>query len=965
MRLREWHDSLDSHFAGLCKQRAKDNCPVFVFEHGLNSGEREGLKLAVHEHLETSTPDARYWLPWIVYATEIGYEFDGHNFWSPFQEKTSNWTNYDRPFIRDSFKKFVKSFGGFEPSDIWANKFNIICYPITHAILPRDLQSHLARILRDLRFQFKPSLLQSTEQLGAKILSRSDGTSKRFQLFSQNIELTGSIARGLLSHDEEESGNIISPSALERIVGDLRQQRDAASWLDEARTFARNRTSKTARVRTEGDKSQRIKLEPRLMLRPVTATNWDLFVEFPDLQPLAEQSNELSEFLTSSRPLLNGSFYDKRLARGSLVSYGVIREKLKTLPDETQDLLVFRREKPSALDKFLKDEFRLRAQHTNLFKVHSDGLAYKQKSLSVCPGNRYLILSRNTVPINSLVAKQTVSCDDLHLYLLSLPKTISSKEESFLSALGFKIKLGIDMTPVGTPPAAWDEETYIEFLADEDPCLAISLDHEVESLRLEYGDEKLEISSPAVVNPILINLPQFPIGSYKLAVSEKSYNQNRYEILASVEINIREPRSQQSATTTQNVLLLFTDPYRPAFEQLFAGEVKFDFWTPPDTIVDVYLTLFRKRDDDNQLLKKKLFSCSLPDDVSKLNANILDALQDSQILGKSEDAYSCLLEFEAGELGTVPVNFERELLPLKWNVKADKNQVFLRLSDYSDSAEKISVVKYDFLTPDQKIIVPYDETHELGFPIPSSGGLYIAENSQIKQAIIVLRQLERSSFRSFADLRQEDGFTPKFLKYKRTAASLLELLGLYITWAASVSAGSVIRKTDINVVLNGLLLEIVSLVDDGFIWRKAEVLFCADKNKDSLYLHKAVSSKPSLTAKLAGIFAEPRFLSADVWVDNLVFALGDEVPEERTKIQKVGRMSHIKVTSRNWFAEFALRLCSHPETLQTWADKRYELGLAKMLAHPTLVRAARYIILTTNRKTSNGDRNLPYTWDWE
>ncbi len=965
MNLREWHDNLNSHFADLHKLRANDNCSVFVFEHNLNSEKRDELKQSIHEHLATSTPDERHWLPWIVYATEIGYEFDGHNFWSPFQEKTSNWTIHDRPFIRDSFKKFVKSFGGFKPSDIWAKHFNIICYPITHAILPRDLQRQLAKILYDLRFQLR-SFLQSTEQLGIKILSRSDGTSKRFQQFSQNTELTGLIARELLSHDEIEDGNIILPSTLKRIVGDLRQQRDAASWLDDARTFSKKSASRNFRIRIEGDKSQRVRLEPRLVLRPLKSTRWDLFIEFPDLQPLAEQSTELSEFLTSSRPRINGSFYDKRLARGNLVSYGAIREKLKTLPDETQPLLIFRREKPSALDKFLKDEFRLKTQIINLFKVHNDGLAYKQNSFSVCPGNCYLVLSRNTIPINSLVSKQTVSCDDVHLYLLSLPKTISSKEESFLNTLGFKIKLGAVVTPVGTAPAVWDEETYIEFLADEDPCLAVELDHEVQSLLFEYGKDKLEICDADLQNPIFINLPQLSIGSYDFIISEKQHNQNDYEILANVEISIREPRSQQSATTSQNALLLFTDPFRPTFEQLFTEKVKFDFWTPPDTIVNVYLTLLRKKEgDNNKLLKKKLFTSSLPNDSSKLNTNIFESLQDDRIQGKLEDAYSCLLEFESGELGTVPVNFEREFLPLKWNVKVNKNQIFLRLSDYSDSDEKVSIVKYDFLTPDKKIIVPYNEVHELGFPIPSSGGLYIAENSQIKQGIVILRPLEQSSFKSFSDLRQEDGFIPKFLKYKRISNSLSELLRLYIVWATSVSVGSVLRKTDINIVSNGLLLEIISLIDDGFGWRKAEVQFCAGKNTDSFYLRKAVSSNPSLLEKLAKFCAAPRFFSADEWVDNLVSVLGDEVPEERTKVQRIGKISHIKITRRDWFAEFALRLCSSPETLPTWADKRYELGLEKMLAHPTLVRAARYIVVTVNRKTLNGYKNLPYTWDWE
>jgi hypothetical protein len=967
MNLPQWHNYFESHYDNLHQQRAKDNTPVFVFEHGLDSNKISELKQSVHEHLMTSTPDGRYWLPWVVYATEIGYEFDGHEYWYSFQEKTPNWLVFgNRPFIRDGFKKFVKSFGGFKPSGIWADHFNIICYPITHAILPRDLQRQLAKVLYDLRFHFNRSFLQSTEQLGNTILSRSEATTKRFQQFSQNTELTGFIAHELLSHDEKESGNMILPSTLKRIVEDLRLQRDAGSWLDEARDKARfatkDRASRTVRTEDEDDKSSSVKLEPRLLLRPTGEKNWDLYVDIPDLLPLARQSTEIHEFLTESRARINGSFYDKPLARGRLVSYGVVREKLKTLPDNKEQLLLFRREKPPALDKFFKEGFQLEATEKLLFKIHSDGIAYT----FVSPGSRYLILSRNGISLNPLIFKQTISSENLHLYLIKIPKTVSNQEERFLTNLGLSVKLGVYVSPTGTAPAVWDEETYIEFLADESPCLTVELNHELQTLKIEFGDDRLELTNPDVGKPIFVNLPYLPIGSYGFFVSGKRQDQNDYEVLGSLEIGIREPRSQQSATTSQNALLLFTDPYKPTFEQFFAEKVSFDFWTPPNATVTIYLTLLNKHGDDIKLSpKKKLTTISLPSDSCKLNSNIFDSLQDNYIRRESEDAHSCLLEFDAGELGTVPINFEREFLPLKWYAKADKNQIFLRLSDYSDSDEKISVDRYDFLTPDQKIEVPYNENHDLGFPIPSSGGLFIAKTSQIKQGIVVFRQLEQSSFKSFTDLRQEDGFVPKFSKYARSRESLLKLLNLYIIWNTSASVGSVLRKIDVNVVSNGFLLEIVSLIDDDYSWRKAEINYCTGKNVDSFYLRKAVSSKPSLIEKLSKICPAPRVFSADEWVNNLVAALGDEVPEERTKVQKNSQISHIKVIKRAWFAEFALRLCSRPETLQTWADKRYELGLDKMLAHPTLVRAARYIVLTVNRRSSADYKSLPYKWEWE
>lgn len=971
MDLQQWHDYFESHYDDLHKQRAKDIAPVFVFEHGLDSKKLTELKQSIHESLTACSPNEKHWLPWIVYATEIGYEFDGHEYWYSFQEKTRNWHIYgNRPFIRDGFNKFVKSFGGYKPSGDWAKHFNIICYPITHAILPRDLQRQLARVLYDLRFHFNRSFLQSTEQLGNTILSRSEGTTKRFQRFSQNTELTGLIARELLSQNEKESENIILSSTLKRIVENLRSQRDAGSWLDEARDkahFASNdRFSRNTRSRVESDKSPLIRLEPKFLLRPTSEKGWDLYVDIPDLLPLAQQSTEFNDFLTESRPRINGSFYDKPLARGRLVSYGVVREKLKAVPDHKQPLLLFRREKPPALDKFFKEDFQLELTEYLLFKVHRDGIAYRQKSKFLSPSNRYLILSQKPISLVPLIFKQMVSGEDMHLYLINLPKTISNKEEDFLANLGFDIKSGINITPVGTPPATWDEEAYIEFLADESPCLAIEIVQEVESLKLEFGDNRLEIPNPNIKKPIFVNLPYLPVGSYEFSVSGKRHNRNDYEILGSSEIDIREPRSRQASTTSQNALLLFTDPFKPTFEELFAGKVSFDFWTPPDTVVTIYLILLSKQNHNNQLLKKKLITVSLPNDSHKLNTNIFEALQDTQIRGKSEDAYSCLLEFETGELGTVPVTFEREFLPLKWNAKADnKNQIFLRLSDYSDSDEKKSVSKYDFLFPDRKIVVPYEEVHDLGFPIPANGGLYLAEAPQIKLGIIVLRQLEKSYFKSFTDLRQDDGFIPKFSKYTRTSESLSELLNLYTIWSTSASAGSVIRKTDINVVLNGLVLEIISLIDDNCSWRRAEVQYCTGKNTNPFYLSKVISFKHSLSEKLAKICAVPQAFSTDEWISNLVFALGDEVPEVRTRVQKIGQISRIKITSREWFAEFALRLCSRPETLQMWADKRYELGLEKMLAHPTLVRAARYVVLTTYRKSSDGKRTLPYIWDWE
>lgn len=969
MTLIEWHDKLSAHFSNLHKQRLDADFPVFAIEHDLSRQELIELKDAIRAHISAYEPSNAHWLPWIVYAAEIGYEFDGHEYWDSFAEKTPYWkTHGDRHFIKNSFKKFVQSFGGFTPSGAWADHFTIICYPITHAVLPKDLQRQLAKVLYNLRFQFSRSFLHSPEHLGGRIAERSDETSRRFQQFAGNTGLVGLIARELLSHDETGSDNIILPSTLKRIVEDLRLERDAGSWLDQARSAARENFRRAGNSENiEREYAPRAELKPDLMLRPVSEAKWDLYLEIPDLLPLAERSAELYEFLKTSRPKINGSFFDKRLGTGKLVSHGSLREKLKSLPDAGKPLLLFRREEPAALKKFLEVEFALKTKDKILFRKRADGVAYKQESNVVRPICSYLMLSSGIVPNDPLVTKQNSSCENFCLYLLTIPKTISADNEIFLDSLGLRTDVGIEIMPIGSVPAAWNEENRIEWLADESPCFSLELNRVTEMLKLELGEDKLEIPNPPIGEPLLINLSYFPIGSHRLRISGKSRNDSDYQILGDTKISIREPRSfSADSTTTQNALLLFTDPFRPSFEQLFSDRVSFDFWTPPETNVNVYLNFMRKDSENDQLLRRLLTTVSLPNQSNELNANIRQALKQDEVVKQTEAAHYCTLEFDAGELGTVSASFEREFLPLRWEAKTDKNgQLFLRLSDESDSGEKISVVRYDFAAPNRIERVPHFQTNDSDYPVPTVGGLFVAQTSHIERGMVVLRHDKQSAYKSFADIGRAQAFVPKFERVARDNEQLSELIDLYCLWVNSPSIGNVFRKTDLTVIANGFLLEIVSLVDDAYGWRRSETQYLADRNVGYNSLRKAVSPKHSLVDKLSDSCSGCINIASEEWIDKLVSVLGNEIPTETIKIQKTGKIAHMRAVKPDWFAEFALRLCSRPDTLRKWAAEKYELGLKKMLERPTLVRAARFVVLTARGEKLSDGRHRIYKWNWE
>lgn len=175
MSLVTWHDELHTHFQVLSQERAAEGGLVFVLEHGLSLTEILELEDDIRTYIQDSPPTHRHWLPWIVYAAELGYNYVGQEYWQTFEMRTVGWRQHgrERSWLRDKFRKFETDYGGAVPSGPWARQFNIICHPITHAILPRDFQSQLTEVLYTIRHLFTVQNLQSSDLLGELIRSHS------------------------------------------------------------------------------------------------------------------------------------------------------------------------------------------------------------------------------------------------------------------------------------------------------------------------------------------------------------------------------------------------------------------------------------------------------------------------------------------------------------------------------------------------------------------------------------------------------------------------------------------------------------------------------------------------------------------------------------------------------------------------------------------------------------------------
>ncbi len=185
--LDQWNNVLENRFTALGENKGP-GIPIFALEHGLGSKELGDLFKDIRDFISFRAPHSDHRLVWVVYATELGYRYSGTEFWQTFESKTPGWSQRgNRYWIRNSFIEFTDKFNGAKPTGIWADHFTIICWPITNAILPSDLQRHLARDLFLFQGLINRNHLESPEELGALIASRSagHGNSRYFQFLGK------------------------------------------------------------------------------------------------------------------------------------------------------------------------------------------------------------------------------------------------------------------------------------------------------------------------------------------------------------------------------------------------------------------------------------------------------------------------------------------------------------------------------------------------------------------------------------------------------------------------------------------------------------------------------------------------------------------------------------------------------------------------------------------------------------
>lgn len=515
--LKEWQKTLSEHFSTLSKSRKGHGLSLFALEHGLLKDQLDVIFVALRKELRLEGINRSHWLLWVIYAAEVGYGYDGDEYWQSFAAATPNWDNHFREDIRWAFEEFHKKFSGVKPKGSWAQHFSIISWPITHAILPRDLLGHFARLLYSTRYKLRKVNFEDPTAIGRLLTANSFNiNSTRFQNFLQQEELVGRIALAILDEDASQTNERIYLPTLERIVADLEKKSNAKEWMAVVRRDVKTKIvgTGTHRNTNEDTKTHSVQrtpfVKPRLTLRRSDQDSWNAMIFIPNVSDALDEPSTLT-YLRSTRIKISGT--SERWIRAEEILYG-INQRLNTWPSG-ETVIKFEKQN-TAVTKFFEDECKI-TEGPWLFRVGYDGAAIEIVSRVIRPGLKYIVAYREEATLFQKLGQSClINCAKVEAKTFEVPKTVSPEDEKKYNEFGFRVQKSIKVAPVGLPARVWDGEGMSEWLTTEMPCFAITHDHAVEKYEIKVGNLAVIVPGKPAGIASLFKTPKMSPGRYLL-----------------------------------------------------------------------------------------------------------------------------------------------------------------------------------------------------------------------------------------------------------------------------------------------------------------------------------------------------------------------------------------------------------------------------------------------------------------
>lgn len=955
----DWQARLEGHFRSLADRRAGGRT-VFALEHGLTVGEVDELRRTVSPTLNSRSERARHWLPMVVHAAEVAYEYDGDEFWQSFGGVTPGWdsSQTSRQDVRAAFQRFASEYRGPTPHGRWADWFTIICWPIANAILPTDLQRQLARAL----YVAGPGLgqrIDNIEELGRYVAASAWEGSDRFQQLREQPTFLGQIALALL-RPQATTDTLLLESTLRRIVSDLESERAAAGWIRSARGALARPVLRLAGTRIGVERGVPQDLEakveqvarltsPAVFLRYESETStWGVWLRLPNLSPLAALSPEVRQALVESK--CSAPAADVPIARGRLL-YDAQEIRLVRWPKADAPLIRFQGI-ASGLESAL-----LRAwagpEMPAVFRVRNDGTAHRVMSRAVRSGLTYVIAHESPPDALRQLANET-RCLGVHINRVEVPSVIEPRVAQALRGMGCLPTQSAAVWPAGAIPVAWDGEGAVEWLTSDTPMLGVTTDHELRELTFEITGAKRETTGRVGAGETtFVVLPQLTVGTHEVLVREVPTE--GAPTTRRLAVGIREPlRSIGSGP-----IRMWAEPHSTDLGQLWSGLTAICV-AGPARRTDLSFTLSPRPGGPASATIR--LAATIPLTSIDWRTLIEQRVQaDDHVADAFDSARWGRVEIDTGRFGVHALEFERALPPLRWALGDTNDGYMLTLHDDGEGISPPEVSFVAFGRPN----VPNAVNHGLqpdAFPADVRGGLYIAKRGADCASIVAPPR--QRVFRSLDELRNDVRVSPT----PNDAAGLVGQFQLVRLWSRASLPGHPLARAWRADAIGALQSSVIATLC-GTRWGESERAALERQSTASLRALEVgfASPSPITQAHVAAIVLRAQEMSA----------LSQERKIEAFRPLMSGAnlfggrawspiVSRRGANAADWAAEFYLRIATDPE-VDLWAGTSMAEGIGLAIAWPLPVRVARYLALAAVVGSTSGPAVFPPLfpgWSW-
>lgn len=957
--LQRMHESLDEGFRALRAGRDETSIghPLFALEHGLDEEQLDSLMDEVRSWLRSYRPSPKWWLPFIVYATEVGYGYEGDEYWDTFAAVTPGWDHEDRRYFGGRFREFAKRFGGFVPTGPWARHFSIICWPITHSVLPSYLQQQLARMLYDNRALISAELLAQPPDLGRALAARTGAYRKRFQQFAENTELLGVVSSALLIGEQQSP--LLRPSTLHRIVSDLSKERQSRRWLDDARRSA-DRVRMRGVSSTAGARSHRTgqitspkPTPPAQFTLHRGAAGWDLSVRVPDFSPLFARHPQLIEELGLRRCRVNG-FLGAPRPSGWLRFAGV-SVTLTSWPG--RDRPVFALDGGSAeVNALVADECRTPSSPAWLFRHTDAANGILVRTSTVRPGQRYTLLGELAQGVSApwITSAQT-SCSGATAIDLDVPPELSEDVLSILERLRIASHGDISIDPVGAVAAAWDGEGVGEWIAGDRPLLQIGATRQLlsGSVRID-GVPPVELTFKA--GPTYIDLGDLPVGDHDVNFTLELLGAEDDTRSGRLHVRIRQPRVGSPSGTFQEPLFMLPTPATPTMEDLWEGRSTAEVIGPVSDRARMIVAL---RNGDSVLVRREVSSIPLPLSHARWQSVFSEHVRGRREFQNAFDAADSVeVEIRDSELGSVSLRADRGPTPLRWRYIAEADRTRLRLRDDLDLDPEVTY--YTFEAPNAAIPLVLSTDRVFA---TDGGGLFVARGGEHVSAAVLPQRI-----RTLEDLRASRVHC-RVAPISTNKHALIAHLALGRLWSIATTPGDPFASLARASVVDALAGEVCGRIG-GERWMRLEEFAATSHTRISeTRISDALSRDrhdPFIAAARV-LAAEPPRSTDELVIDfgRMLDGGATSTPLARPGLvmsdaakARLQRLPALRLgLDGRWLSEFLLRLASDCGTVLDWSGASRDDGLAAVLAEPRILRAARLLVLA--------QRETELRWQWQ